>query len=106
MESGGTDLHTLAGAYAMDAVADADRASFEQHLSGCGACREEIRGLREATARLATAAAVQPRSELRDQTLRAAASIRQLPPVVPVNTAEAAEAAGPEARPGARAAAA
>ena len=32
MESGGTDLHTLAGAYAMDAVADGDRARFERHL--------------------------------------------------------------------------
>src|SRR5712692_4301411 len=82
MEPGETDLHTLAGAYAMDAVAAADRAAFEQHLAGCGPCREEIRGLREATARLATAAAVQPRPELRNQTLRAAARIRQLPPVV------------------------
>jgi Anti-sigma-K factor rskA/Putative zinc-finger len=82
MDSGDTDLHTLAGAYAMDAVADGDRARFERHLAGCGACREEIRGLHEATARLATAATVVPRPELREQTLRAAALIRQLPPAV------------------------
>src|SRR5712691_1805446 len=82
MEPGETDLHTLAGAYAMDAVADPDRAAFEQHLAGCGPCREEIRGLREATARLATAAQLRPRPELRTATLRAAALIRQLPPVV------------------------
>jgi hypothetical protein len=66
----------------MDAVADADRVSFEQHLAGCEPCREEIRGLREATARLAAAAAVQPRPEIREQTLRAAARTRQLPPAV------------------------
>jgi anti-sigma-K factor RskA len=77
-----TDLHTLAGAYAMDAVGDADRARFEQHLAACDECREEIRGLREATARLAQATAVQPRAELRDATLRAAARTRQLPPAV------------------------
>jgi anti-sigma-K factor RskA len=75
-----TDLHTLAGAYAMDAVDDADRAAFEQHLAACAECRSEIRGLREATARLAEAAAVPPRAGLRAATLRAAVRIRQLPP--------------------------
>jgi hypothetical protein len=94
MESGGFDLHTLAGAYAMDAVADADRASFEQHVSGCAACREEIRGLREATARLATAMAMEPRPELKEHTLRAAARIRQLPPAVPAETASTAGSPG------------
>jgi Anti-sigma-K factor rskA/Putative zinc-finger len=97
MESGGFDLHTLAGAYAMDAVADADRASFEQHLSGCAACREEIRGLREATAALATAIAATPRPELKDRTLRAAARIRQLPPAVGAGSAGT---AGPAAAAG------
>jgi anti-sigma-K factor RskA len=78
----GSDLHTLAGAYAMDALADADRARFERHLAGCEACRQEIRGLREATARLAAATAVQPPPALREATLRAVARTRQLPPVV------------------------
>lgn len=106
MESGDTELHTLAGAYAMDAVADADRARFEQHLSGCGACREEIRGLREATARLATAMAVQPRPELRDETLRAAVRIRQLPPAMrgdrtdPGDRTDSSDTAGRNARSG------
>jgi anti-sigma-K factor RskA len=98
MGSGDLDLHTLAGAYAMDAVADADRARFEQHLASCGACREEIRGLREATARLATAAATQPRPELRAQTLRAAAQIRQLPPAVHGDPAAREMARPPRAR--------
>jgi anti-sigma-K factor RskA len=76
-------LHTLVGAYVMDAAPEADRAAFERHLTGCEPCREEVRGLREATARLAAAVAVEPRPELREQTLRAAARLRQLPPPVP-----------------------
>jgi anti-sigma-K factor RskA len=79
---GGSDPHTLAGAYAMDAVPEPDRARFERHLAGCESCRQEIRGLREATAALAAAAAVQPSDAFRDAALRAAAHTRQLPPAV------------------------
>ncbi len=86
-----TDLHTLAGAYALDAVSDQDRARFEQHLARCEACGAEIRGLREATARLGASAAVRPRAELKATALSAAARTRQLPPV----TGDA-----PAARPG------
>jgi Anti-sigma-K factor rskA len=66
----------------MDAVPPADRASFERHLLTCDQCRDDVRGLREAAARLAAAAAVPPRPELREQTMQAAARIRQLPPLV------------------------
>jgi len=86
--SGGIGQHTLVGAYVMDAVPDSDRAGFERHMLGCEQCREDARGLREAAARLAQAAAVTPRPELRDETLRAAAGIRQLPPVVPGETGD------------------
>jgi anti-sigma factor RsiW len=75
-------LHTLVGAYVMDAVPPADRVAFERHLSGCAACQDEVRGMREATARLAAAAAIEPRPELRAQTLQAAARLRQAPPLV------------------------
>jgi Anti-sigma-K factor rskA/Putative zinc-finger len=75
------DPHTLLGAYVMDAVTDADRARFDQHLVNCETCRAEVRGLREATARLAAAAAIRPRDGLREQTMQAAGLIRQLPPV-------------------------
>jgi anti-sigma factor RsiW len=81
MERGRTELHTLAGAYALDAVSDADRARFEQHLSRCAECVQEIRGLREATARPGAAAAIPPRAELKAGALRAAARTRQLPPL-------------------------
>ena len=85
----GAGQHTLVGAYVMDAVPAADRACFERHLLTCEQCREDVRGLREATARLAAAASVPPRPELRDRTLQAAARIRQLPPVFSAETGPA-----------------
>ena len=75
-----SDLHTLAGAYTMDAVPPSERAAFERHLASCEPCRQEVRGLREATAALAAATAVQPSAAFREATLRAAAQTRQLPP--------------------------
>ncbi len=73
-------LHTLAGAYAMDAISAADRARFERHLAGCEECAREIAGLREATARLAAATAVPPPPGLKERVLAAAAATRQQPP--------------------------
>jgi anti-sigma-K factor RskA len=75
-----TDPHTLAGAYALDALDSADRARFERHLSGCPACTQEARGLREATARLADTTVAQPPGGLRDRVLAAAARTRQNQP--------------------------
>jgi anti-sigma-K factor RskA len=75
-------LHTLVGAYVMDAVPPADQQAFERHLGGCAACQDEVRTMREATARLAAAAAAEPRPELRGQTLQAAATLRQEPPLL------------------------
>ena len=46
--------HTLAGAYALDALTGTDRARFEWHLARCEQCAHEIGGLWEATARLAS----------------------------------------------------
>lgn len=82
MEEHKTGLHTLVGAYVLDAVDDDDRRQFERHLLTCEQCRDDVRGLREAAARLAVAAAITPRPELRQPTIQAAAVIRQLPPAV------------------------
>ena len=74
--------HTLAGAYALDALDGPDQARFERHAARCQECTREVTGLREATARLAAAAAAQPPAELK-QALRAeTARTRQLPPVI------------------------
>jgi hypothetical protein len=75
--------HTLAGPFAMDAVTAAERASFLAHLGDCAQCRDDVRAMREATARLGIAAAVRPRPELREQTIRAALQISQLAPEIP-----------------------
>ena len=80
MRDGRPEPHTLAGAYALDALAGADRARFERHLARCQQCAQEISGLREATARLAAAAAAEPPPGLTERALAAAAQTRQLPP--------------------------
>jgi anti-sigma factor RsiW len=74
------DLHVLTGSYALDALPDAECEEFERHLRRCTSCDAEVRGLREAAARLAMAAAVQPPAELQLRVLSAAGRIRQLPP--------------------------
>jgi anti-sigma-K factor RskA len=76
------EVHTLAGPYAMDAISAPDRASFERHLARCEECAREIASLREATARLATAAAVAPPPALKARVMAAAAAARQRPPVL------------------------
>ena len=78
----GREPHTLVGAYAMDAISAPDRARFERHLAGCEECAQEIAGLREATARLATATAVPAPSGLKERVMAAAALTRQQPPPV------------------------
>jgi anti-sigma-K factor RskA len=72
--------HTLAGAYALDALDDRDRARFERHAARCQECTREVAGLREATARLAAAAAAQPPAALKEALRAETARTRQLPP--------------------------
>ena len=77
------EAHTLAGAYALDALATNDRARFERHLARCEQCAAETSGLREATAGLAAAAAAEPPPGLTERAVAAAARTRQLPPLTP-----------------------
>jgi anti-sigma-K factor RskA len=76
------ELHTLAGAYVLDAVSDEERARFASHLADCAECRQDVREMREATSRLGTASAVRPRPELRAPTIRAASMTSQVGPVI------------------------
>jgi anti-sigma-K factor RskA len=75
------DLHTLTGSYAVDALPPDELDEFERHLTHCGSCASEVRGLRETAARLALAVAEQPPVQLRAQVLAAAERTRQLPPI-------------------------
>ena len=63
------ELHLLTGSYALDALTDDEQAYFEKHLARCPSCAEEVRGLREAAARLAMATAVTPPPEMRPRVL-------------------------------------
>jgi anti-sigma factor RsiW len=77
------DLHTLVGAYALDALPDPERLDFERHMTRCESCTEEVRDLVEATALLGTAVAAPPPERLRTQVLTQITTVRQAPPVPP-----------------------
>ena len=77
------DLHSLSGAYALDALeAGSELDRFTRHLSRCQSCASEVSGFREVATAMAFAAAAEPPAELRMRVLTAAARTRQLPPEV------------------------
>jgi anti-sigma-K factor RskA len=75
------DLHTLTGSYAVDALPPDELDEYERHLTHCGACAAEVRGLRETAARLALNVAERPPAPMRDRVMAAAQRTRQLPPI-------------------------
>ncbi len=77
-----TDLHTLSGAFAIDALTAEEAEQFRTHLEGCAACREEVRVLREAAGRMGEVEAVAPPAALKSRILSAADRTAQQPPKV------------------------
>jgi anti-sigma-K factor RskA len=75
------DIHALAGAYAVDAVDDLERAAFDRHLAECEACAAEVAEYREAATRLAEGTWAVPPPRMRQQVLTRAAATPQMPPV-------------------------
>lgn len=73
-----TDIHTLAGAYVLNALSDTERAAFARHMADCESCTEEVAELREGIARLADTTWSVPPPRMRDNVL---AGIRQTPQV-------------------------
>jgi anti-sigma-K factor RskA len=68
------DAHELIAPYALDALDDGERETFERHLRGCRQCREELPRLQEAAASLAFAVdAPPPPDALRGRILGAVA---------------------------------
>ena len=78
-----TDVHKLTGAYATDALDDAERAAFEQHVATCEDCRAEVQELLEAAARLAETSATSAPASLRSSVLAGISQVRPLPPLTP-----------------------
>ncbi|MDQ3537612.1 MAG: anti-sigma factor [Actinomycetota bacterium] len=74
------DVHTLSGAYALDALPADECAFFERHLQACTACRSEVDELVATAAVLAGTAAARPPAQLRARVLDQVDVTRQLPP--------------------------
>ena len=67
------NLHELTAAYALDALDDDERASYEAHLRECGECRAELASLSETVGVLALANdGPSPSAGLRDRIVSAA----------------------------------
>ncbi len=84
------DLHSLSGAYVLDALTDDERADFEVHLERCPTCRDEVASLREVAPLLAETVAAPPPPSLRADVLARARETRQDPPEVPEQSGAAA----------------
>ena len=76
------DIHGLVGAYAVDAVDDAERARFEAHLATCAECRAEVDGLRGAASSVAALTDTPPPASLKAALMRDIGTVRPLPPLV------------------------
>ena len=90
------DPHTLTGAYALDALPDAEQVVFEAHLEVCGDCRQEVAALQATAARLGAAAGHEPPAELRGRVMAAIGRTTQEPPAAldPPDEAPAPEPSG------------
>lgn len=70
-------IHTLTGAYALDALPDDERAAFEAHLDACPACAAETAELLATAAHLGGILREQPSPGLRDAILAQVAETPQ-----------------------------
>ena len=83
-----SEVHTLAGAYALDALDDVERVRFDRHLAECDDCVVEVASFHETAALLGTGATLAPPPGLRERVLAEAAQTRQLSPVQPPRALE------------------
>lgn len=96
-----SELHHLAGAYALDALEESERVAFEQHLASCDWCAVEVADFRATAAMLAEGVATAPPPGLKSKVLAEVARTRQVSPAVvqlrsrrPIRLAVASIAAG------------
>lgn len=74
------DVHALAGAYVLDALPPDEARAFQDHLTHCQACRDEVAELQHTATRLGLAAQQDPPTALRERVLQAARFTPQVPP--------------------------
>jgi len=72
-----TDIHTLAGAYALDAIDRLERGRFDRHLAECPSCAAEVAELIKTMAALSDATAEAPPARLRAAVLARSAATPQ-----------------------------
>jgi len=77
-----SDLHTLSGAYALDALSSDEAREFEGHMGDCASCRVEVFELRDAAASMGASEALTPPEALKARVLAAAEQQPQLRPLV------------------------
>lgn len=75
------DLHHLSGAYAVDALDEHERTSFEAHLAVCPDCRAEVAELTAAAHSLTALGEAVPPPALRSAVLTGITRVRPLPPL-------------------------
>ncbi len=76
------DIHTLTGAYAVDALPDDEREAFEAHLAVCAACAQEVAELQATASHLGAASVAAPPAGMRDAVMARIGEVRQEAPVV------------------------
>jgi anti-sigma-K factor RskA len=64
-----TEIHTLAGAYALDALTEIERAAFARHVAECSSCAIEVAELNETASRLSAPLWETPPARLRESVL-------------------------------------
>lgn len=77
-----TDLHTLTGAFALNALSQEEAKQFQTHLDACASCQQEVLELQAAAARMGASEALTPPAHLKARVLAAADRSPQLPPKV------------------------
>ena len=93
----------FAAPYALGALDESDRASFEDHLASCDVCTKEVRELKAVADLLATAARpVTPPARLRDRILSGARAVRPIGAAVPATVSVPSARARENAAPGTR----
>jgi anti-sigma-K factor RskA len=75
-----TDVHTLAGAYALDALTEIERAGFARHVADCPSCALEVAELTETASRLSAPEWQAPPARLRATVLAEVSRTRQVAP--------------------------
>ena len=78
-----SELHELAGSYALNALDTTELAEFEAHLASCPTCQADVTEFCETAADLSLLSLASPPPELRDKILDAIQNTPQLPSADP-----------------------